>query len=180
MLVSTRPWTPRIWAMSAHGSSAVAALPPAFARHIGGLSAPGDSRMNKLFFHKMWRFAVHKLDATIGRLYPLENTLQAMALRPFELHLELTNICNANCIFCPYQHQIRPHQYMSDEVFEKALADYVAEGGGSIILTPIVGDFLIDRKCIDRIRRARSFSCIVGLRLLQMRSLPTATGLILS
>jgi radical SAM protein with 4Fe4S-binding SPASM domain len=116
--------------------------------------------MNKLFFHKMSRFAVHKLDATIGRLYPLENTLQAMALRPFELHLELTNICNANCIFCPYQHQIRPHQYMSDEVFEKALADYVAEDGGSIILTPIVGDFLIDRKCIDRIRRARSFSCI--------------------
>ena len=49
-----------------------------------------------------------------------KNTLSGDGrLRPFELHLELTNLCNANCIFCPYQFQERPTGFMSDEVFER-------------------------------------------------------------
>lgn len=79
-----------------------------------------------------------------------------MASRPFELHLELTNLCNANCVFCPYQFQQRETQFMSDEVFLKAVGDYVAIGGGSVGLTPIVGDALIDPKFLDRVRYLRS------------------------
>lgn len=97
-----------------------------------------------------------KADALLGRLYPLQKTLAAMASRPFELHLELTNLCNANCVFCPYQFQQRETQFMSDEVFLKAVGDYVAIGGGSVGLTPIVGDALIDPKFLDRVRYLRS------------------------
>ena len=97
-----------------------------------------------------------KSDALLGRLRPLEPVLEAMALRPYELHLELTNLCNANCVFCPYQFQERAHETMSDEVFDKALNDFCASGGGSLFFTPIVGDALIDRSSIDRVKAARA------------------------
>ena len=57
---------------------------------------------NRLFVEKATRTLLRKVDAAVGHFYPLGPVLNAMALRPFELHLELTNICNANCIFCPY------------------------------------------------------------------------------
>jgi MoaA/NifB/PqqE/SkfB family radical SAM enzyme len=79
-----------------------------------------------------------------------------MALRPYELHLELTNICNANCLFCPYQFQTRPESFMSDAVFEKAVSDFCAIQGGSVGLTPIVGDALIDPKFLDRVKFLRT------------------------
>lgn len=112
--------------------------------------------MNPLFFKKIRRALHRKLDALSGRFYPLGNTLEAMALRPFELHLELTNLCNANCVFCPYQYQTRETQFMSDRVFKKAVEDYISIGGGSVGLTPIVGDALIDPHFIDRVRYLRS------------------------
>ena len=86
--------------------------------------------MNSLFARKLLRIASRKADAAIGRFWPLKPTLKVMAARPYELHLELTNLCNANCIFCPYQFQTRPIETMGDEVFAKAIADYAEEGGG--------------------------------------------------
>ncbi len=113
--------------------------------------------MNKLFVRKAVGVLKRKTAATLGRLYPLQPTLNRMASRPFELHLEFTNLCNADCIFCPYQFQAEKVQFMSDEVFEKALGDFVTGGGGSVGLTPIVGDALIDPKFLKRVRRIRSF-----------------------
>jgi radical SAM protein with 4Fe4S-binding SPASM domain len=112
--------------------------------------------LNRLFREKVTRVLTRKADAFFGRIYPLQKTLDAMASRPFELHLELTNLCNANCVFCPYQFQQRETQFMSDEVFHKAVSDYVGIGGGSVGLTPIVGDALIDPKFLDRVRYLRS------------------------
>src|ERR1700688_310015 len=111
---------------------------------------------NRLFAQKVARVLRRKAGAWIGRLHPLGKTLDAMALRPFELHLELTNLCNADCVFCPYQFQTRDTQFMSDDVFHKAVHDYVAIGGGSVGLTPIVGDALIDPKFLQRVRYLRS------------------------
>jgi radical SAM protein with 4Fe4S-binding SPASM domain len=96
-----------------------------------------------------------KADAFIGRLRPLHRTLDAMASRPFELHLELTNLCNANCLFCPYQFQQRDVQLMSERIFRKAVGDFVDCGGGSVGLTPIVGDALIDPAFVARVRYLR-------------------------
>lgn len=114
--------------------------------------------MNRLFAEKVGRVLKRKGDALVGRLHSLEKTLEPMAARPFELHLELTNLCNANCVFCPYQFQTREVQFMSDEVFCKAVGDYVAMGGGSVGLTPIVGDALIDPKFLDRVCYLRSLA----------------------
>lgn len=55
---------------------------------------------------------------------------------------------------------------MTDRVFEKALADFVAEGGGSVTLTPIVGDALIDPQFLQRVRRLRAEPRIDRIRLI--------------
>lgn len=112
--------------------------------------------LNRVFVQKVGRILARKVDAWAGRLYPLNPTLEAMAARPFELHLEFTNLCNADCIFCPYHFQEREVQFMSDEVFYKAVSDYITLGGGSVGLTPIVGDALIDPKFLGRVRYLRS------------------------
>jgi MoaA/NifB/PqqE/SkfB family radical SAM enzyme len=71
-------------------------------------------------------------------------------------NIETTNICNANCIFCAYQYQERPKGVMSMELFRKILKDYVECGGGSLGLTPTVGEPLADKHLIERIGLARS------------------------
>lgn len=109
-----------------------------------------------VFLDKVYRVVSRKADALIGRARPLAPTLEAMAFRPFELHLELTNLCNADCVFCPYQFQQRKTDFMSDRVFEKALADFVSIGGGSVGLTPVVGDALIAPHFLDRVKRLRA------------------------
>jgi MoaA/NifB/PqqE/SkfB family radical SAM enzyme len=103
------------------------------------------------------RVLARKADALFGKFFSLGETIEAMCLRPFELHLELTNLCNADCVFCPYQYQERSTETMSDEVFKKAVGDYVSVGGGSVGLTPVVGDALIDPKFLERVRYLRSF-----------------------
>ncbi|MGD0362362.1 MAG: radical SAM protein [Bryobacteraceae bacterium] len=112
--------------------------------------------LNPIFIRKARRVIARKADALLGQFFSLDKTVEAMCLRPFELHLELTNLCNANCVFCPYQYQQRDTQTMSDEVFHKAVGDYAAIGGGAVGLTPVVGDALIDPKFLDRVRYLRS------------------------
>src|SRR5262249_10079280 len=111
---------------------------------------------DRVFLDKARRVLWRKADALLGRLRPLGGTLEAMALRPWELHLELTNLCNANCVFCPYQFQERETKMMPEEVFRKAADDFVASGGGSVGLTPIVGDALIHPDFVARVRYLRS------------------------
>jgi radical SAM protein with 4Fe4S-binding SPASM domain len=116
--------------------------------------------LQRILLEKIGRVLTRKADAAVGSIFPIAPTLSAMSVRPFELHLELTNLCNANCVFCPYQFQERDIEYMSDAVFEKAVSDYIASGGGSVGLTPIVGDALIDPKFLDRVRYLRSLPAI--------------------
>lgn len=118
------------------------------------MSAPG------VFLAKAYRVLRRKAGSLAGRRFPLAPTLEAMALRPYELHLELTNLCNANCVFCPYQLQERETQFMPEEIFRKAVDDFVACGGGSVGLTPVVGDALIHPDFLDRVRHLRSSPAI--------------------
>ncbi|MEQ1895758.1 MAG: radical SAM/SPASM domain-containing protein [Vicinamibacterales bacterium] len=116
--------------------------------------------MNHVLLGKAARVVGRKVDALVGRMLPLQPTLDSMSAKPFELHLELTNLCNANCVFCPYQYQERAIEFMSDEVLLKAAGDFVKSGGGSVGLTPVVGDALIHPKFVEYVRTLRSMSRI--------------------
>lgn len=121
--------------------------------------------MGNIFVEKVARIALRKAEAAVGRLVPVGPVLDAMVVRPYELHLELTNICNAKCIFCPYRFQQRPHGYMSDEIFFKAVDDFVRQGGGNVFFTPIVGDALIDEHFLERVKYVRAQPGIGGIKL---------------
>lgn len=83
-------------------------------------------------------------------------TFAARPSRPRELTIEVTNICNANCVFCGYQFQTRPKGIMPLERFRRIIDYYTALGGGMIELTPVVGDALVDRELEEKIRYARA------------------------
>lgn len=85
----------------------------------------------------------------------LEN-LRQIEMRPWNLHVELTNICNSDCIFCAYRHQTRTQAVMSPAIYSKAIGDYCAIGGGELRLESCVGDPLVDPHFIDRVKEARS------------------------
>ena len=80
----------------------------------------------------------------------------ARLARSRELTVEVTNICNANCVFCGYQFQERPTAVMSLGLFRQIVDQYAAIGGGMIELTPVVGDPLVDKGLEEKVGYARS------------------------
>ena len=87
---------------------------------------------------------------------------------PETLFIETTNICNADCVFCAYQYQSQFRAgkgVMSDEIFEKALSDYVGLTSNPaerhVNFTPLVGDPLVDPKIIPRVGRAKAIGADV-------------------
>lgn len=76
------------------------------------------------------------------------------------LFVQVTNICNAKCIFCAYKDLETPKGIMTFETFKKAIDDYVQIGGKTVSFTPIIGDPLIDPGLLKKIAYARSFKQI--------------------
>lgn len=72
--------------------------------------------------------------------------------RPLMLHVETVNICNLKCIICPYAEMTRTRETMPMPLFERIVADYCDMGGGDVVLTPQVGDVLLDKALVERIR----------------------------
>src|SRR6478672_8075702 len=118
------------------------------------------------FVKKAGRFASLKAGSIIGRLHNLEATLAKIDLRPPSLNIELTNICNADCVFCGYQYQQRAKGIMSDEVFHRAVSEFVNCGGGDVFLTPIVGEATVDTKFLGRVKYLRAQPAIRDIRVI--------------
>jgi radical SAM protein with 4Fe4S-binding SPASM domain len=76
------------------------------------------------------------------------------------LSIELTNRCNANCQFCAHKYQKRKKAVISNKLFKFAIRQYVRSGGGIVILSPIVGDPLIDKNLLRKIRYVRKWDQI--------------------
>lgn len=92
-----------------------------------------------------------------------EANMKIMENRPWSLHIELTNACNSNCVFCANRHQTRPLAHMSDEVFNKALNDFCSIGGGDLQIESTTGDPVMDSRFLQRIREGRSRPEIEGI-----------------
>ncbi len=97
----------------------------------------------------------------------------ARSFRPWEsmesvppfLQIEVTNICNSNCIFCAYQYQDKFRQgrgVITDDIFEKVLSDYMQMKGTHVGLTPLCGEPLIDPDIINRAARIKRLGLWTG------------------
>jgi radical SAM protein with 4Fe4S-binding SPASM domain len=73
-------------------------------------------------------------------------------MRPMMLTVETINVCNSECVFCPYSIQTRTKGVMKQELFERVVQEYAQMGGGLLCVTPVVGDILLDRKLRERLR----------------------------
>ncbi len=78
-------------------------------------------------------------------------------LRPLGLMCETVNLCNSDCVFCPYSLQTRKFGTMEPELFGEVCRQYVAMGGGPMSLTPVVGDVLLDKDLPSRLQFLRQY-----------------------
>lgn len=83
--------------------------------------------------------------------------------RPLALSIETVNICNNDCVICPYSIQTRRKQGMDMSVFAKVVSDYAALGGGPLTLTPMVGEVLLDKQLLERLKLLRATPSITRL-----------------
>jgi radical SAM protein with 4Fe4S-binding SPASM domain len=83
--------------------------------------------------------------------------------RPLMLICETVNICNHNCIICPYSSLKRDKQLMKMDVFRKVLRDYSDMGGGYLSLTPMVGDIFFDKFLPERLEMISDYPLIKNI-----------------
>lgn len=76
------------------------------------------------------------------------------------LSCETVNICNNDCVFCAYSKMERKKEVMSLQLFEKVLKDYSELGGGTLSLTPLVGDVFTDELLFERMKLLKNYSKI--------------------
>lgn len=81
----------------------------------------------------------------------IRGELEALRRIPRGLHVEGTNTCNAECVFCAYPQMERKKQVMDRELFERVVRQYLSMGGHHVSLTPIVGDPFVDRHLFERL-----------------------------
>lgn len=121
-------------------------------------------RRRKLVHTPMFSRRTRVVERTL-RLIPVDFFRRLMESRFINFGVETTNICNADCSFCGYRFMERPKTVMKWPVYEKAIAAFVESGGGSINFTPTVGDPLVDKNIIRKIRHAKSHPSITSVML---------------
>lgn len=70
------------------------------------------------------------------------------------LYFGVTNICNANCVYCAYGKTVHPKGVMTFETFRKAIDQFTQMGGERVSFTPTVGDPLLDSGLLKKIHYA--------------------------
>lgn len=108
---------------------------------------------------------LRRLIASGLRLVPVWFYRRLMESRFINFGVETTNICNANCTFCAYRYMERPKTVMPWEIYEKAIDEFAANGGGSINYTPTVGDPLVDKHLLRKISYAAAQPSITSIML---------------
>ncbi len=79
------------------------------------------------------------------------------------LGFEISNACNANCSFCGYRFMKRKLEIINTSKIEKVVKEYSRNGGGTISFTPVVGDPLVDKDLLKKIKICKSFKNITEI-----------------
>jgi MoaA/NifB/PqqE/SkfB family radical SAM enzyme len=73
---------------------------------------------------------------------------------PTDVNIEPSNLCNADCIFCGYQFQERPHGQIAVDLGQEIIQAAKRFGATRIGLTPVVGEPLVHRRLEELVRAA--------------------------
>ena len=77
---------------------------------------------------------------------------------PKVLYIEVSDLCNANCIFCAYQFDPRKKGFLKTEYYKKALIEYHSIGGKIVSLSPMTGEIFMNNDILDMLDFIDSFS----------------------
>lgn len=94
---------------------------------------------------------VSKIWNSIYQHWARSRAIRSWDTVPPELRIEVTNRCNALCVFCAYSQMRRQKKVMDWATFKKAVDEYLEMGGKHISLTPVVGDPLLDPLLKERL-----------------------------
>lgn len=110
-----------------------------------------------VFWQRVFRVVGSGISFFLNRVSEKDFNLNLKALekRPWNISIELTNICNSNCIFCAYRYQTREKMIMKHETFLKVLDEYCEIGGGELMFEVTVGEPTVDKNFLERIKEAR-------------------------
>ena len=119
----------------------------------------GGNAFLKLFGYGWTR--VHRLAFWISVLFrdvkgffaPMSRDINCSI--PTDFNIEPVNLCNANCIFCGYQYQTRPHSFIDNAFAFRIIDSAKSANVRRIGLTPIVGEPLVNRNLEEIIRYAK-------------------------
>lgn len=84
------------------------------------------------------------------------NKTQKFYNRPYMIDIEITNHCNANCIFCPRDTMTRKRGFMDSQLFQKIIDEAVEMGLSRFNLTGF-GEAFLDKNLSDRIRYIKTY-----------------------
>ncbi len=126
--------------------------------------------------NKLISLAQTKGIRAIGTLVSIDDMLAKIAEKPTHLGVEVTNICNANCVFCGYQYLERPREVLPVDLFKKGIDEFDAIGGGSVGFNPVVGDPLVVPDIVERIQYARRKVNVGRIGLFTNGLLPNRVG----
>lgn len=79
------------------------------------------------------------------------------------LFIEVTNVCNSKCVFCPNKIMKRTRQHLDMALFKKAVDEFVTMGGVNISFSPCIGEPLLDPYILERARYIKQFPQIKSL-----------------
>jgi radical SAM protein with 4Fe4S-binding SPASM domain len=80
---------------------------------------------------------------------------------PNELVFNVTEFCNASCIFCCYR-KSKPRYQMSNEVFYKTAGEYYGIGGRRFLLNALTGEPLLDPLLFEKTDFLKSLGTITS------------------
>ena len=77
--------------------------------------------------------------------------------RPLDINIETITFCPLSCKFCCNRLYKREMQVMSNELFEKIIAQYCEIGGGVLGIGSMQSDFMSDPKLLERIEIIKKY-----------------------
>lgn len=79
------------------------------------------------------------------------------------VHIELTNVCDFNCVFCPKSEMKRPYGYMETDLAKRIITEIKENGISEKITFHVMGEPTLHRDFFEILSHARNIGMKVGL-----------------
>ncbi len=94
---------------------------------------------------------------------PQERRLGYIKIPLQRVHIELTNVCDFNCLFCPKAEMKRPYGYMDTDLAKRLISEIKEKGIAEKVTFHVMGEPTLHRDFFEILDHARTVGMNVGL-----------------